>query len=120
MSNQTSYLMIASMDVEPEYEELFNEVYDTEHVPFLSQVPGVISVRRYQREELTMNIGGKRQTIHLENEPKHMAIYEIESPEVLTSAAWNEAVEKGRWPTEVRPHTKNRRHVLMRMKSSQA
>ena len=42
----------------------FNEVYDTEHVPFLSQVPGVISVRRYQREELTMNIGGQRQRIH--------------------------------------------------------
>ncbi len=98
MSEKTTYLMIASMDVEPEYEDLFNEVYDTEHIPFLSQVPGVISVRRYQREELTMNIGGKRQTIHLENEPKHMAVYEIESPEVLTSAAWDEAVEKADGP----------------------
>jgi hypothetical protein len=67
MSEQPTYLMIASMDVEPEFEDLFHEVYDTEHVPFLSQVPGVISVRRYQREELTMNIGGQRQTIHLEN-----------------------------------------------------
>lgn len=113
-SEQVTYLMIASMDVDPEYEDLFNEVYDTEHIPFLSQVPGVISVRRYQRQELTMNIGGQRLTIELENEPKHMAVYEIESPEVLTSAAWNEAVEKGRWPTEVRPHTKNRRHVLMK------
>ena len=120
MSEKPIYLMIASMDVEPEYEALFHEVYDTEHVPFLSQVPGVISVRRYQREALTMNIGGQRQTIHLENEPKHMAIYEIESPEVLTSAAWNEAVEKGRWPTEVRPHTRNRRHVLMKLNSPRA
>jgi hypothetical protein len=115
MPEKPTYLMIASMDVEPAHEALFHEVYDTEHAPFLSQVPGVISVRRYQREELTMNIGGQRQTIHLENEPKHMAVYQIESPEVLTSAAWNEAVEKGRWPTEVRPHTKNRRHVLMKM-----
>jgi hypothetical protein len=120
MSEKPIYLMIASMDVEPEYEALFHEVYDTEHVPFLSQVLGVISVRRYQREALTMNIGGQRQTIHLENEPKHMVIYEIESPEVLTSAAWNEAVEKGRWPTEVRPHTRNRRHVLMKLNSPRA
>ncbi len=119
MSDQTTYLMIASMDVDPEYEDLFNEVYDTEHVPFLSQVPGVISVRRYVREALTMNMGGERQTIHLENEPKHMAVYEIESPDVLTSAAWDEAVEKGRWPTEVRPHTTNRRHVLMKINPGQ-
>jgi hypothetical protein len=60
-----------------------------------------------------MNIGGERQTIRLENEPKYTAIYEIESPDVLTSEAWNQAVEKGRWPTEVRPYTKNRRHVLL-------
>jgi hypothetical protein len=115
MSDKTTYLMIASMDVEPEHEDLFNEVYDTEHVPFLSQVPGVLSVKRYRREELTMNIGGERQTIHLENEPKYTAIYEIESPDVLTSEAWDQAVEKGRWPTEVRPYTKNRRHVLMQL-----
>jgi hypothetical protein len=115
MSDKTTYLMIASMDVDPEYEDLFNEVYDTEHVPFLSQVPGVLSVKRYQREELTMNIGGERQTIHLENEPKYTAIYEIESPDVLTSEAWDQAVEKGRWPTEVRPYTKNRRHVLLKL-----
>ena len=115
MSDQTTYLMIASMDVDPEYEDLFNEVYDTEHVPFLSQVPGVLSVKRYQREELTMNIGGERQTIYLENEPKYTAIYEIESPDVLTSEAWDQAVEKGRWPTEVRPYTKNRRHVLLKL-----
>jgi hypothetical protein len=114
MSDKTTYLMIASMDVEPEHEDLFNEVYDTEHVPFLSQVPGVLSVKRYRREELTMNIGGERQTIHLENEPKYTAIYEIESPDVLTSEAWNQAVETGRWPTEVRPYTRNRRHVLMK------
>ena len=41
MSDKATYLMIASMDVDPEHEDLFNEVYDTEHVPFLSQVPGV-------------------------------------------------------------------------------
>ena len=115
MSAQPTYLMIASMDVDPEHEALFNEVYDTEHVPFLSQVPGVLSIKRYQRQELTMNIGGKRQTMRDENEPKYTAIYELESPDVLTSEAWNQAVEKGRWPIQVRPYTKNRRHVLLKI-----
>ncbi|MBI2527860.1 MAG: hypothetical protein HYV93_17980, partial [Candidatus Rokubacteria bacterium] len=40
------------------------------------------------------------------------ALYELESPEVLTSEAWAAAVDRGRWPGQVRPHTKNRRHVL--------
>ncbi|MCH7796137.1 MAG: hypothetical protein IH900_13510, partial [Proteobacteria bacterium] len=42
----TTYLFIASMDVEPDKEALFNEVYDTEHVPNLLKVPGVLSVTR--------------------------------------------------------------------------
>jgi hypothetical protein len=115
MSAKAKYLMIASMDVDPEHEAIFNEVYDKEHVPNLSKVPGVLGITRYKREELTMNIGGERKTIRLENEPLYTAIYELESPDVLTSAAWDKAVEKGRWPAEVRPYTKNRRHVLLKV-----
>src|SRR4051794_20273976 len=46
VSISTRYVLIASMDVTPEAESLFNEVYDTEHVPNLLQVPGVHSVTR--------------------------------------------------------------------------
>ena len=42
----TKYLYIASMDVQPDKEALFNEVYDTEHVPNLLKVPGVRAVTR--------------------------------------------------------------------------
>jgi hypothetical protein len=115
MSARAKYLMIASMDVDPEHEAIFNEVYDKEHVPNLSKVPGVLGITRYKREELTMNIGGERKTIRIENEPLYTAIYELESPEALTSAAWDKAVEKGRWPAQVRPYTKNRRHVLLKV-----
>ena len=31
---EETYLFIVSMDVEPEKEALFNEVYDEEHVPY--------------------------------------------------------------------------------------
>ena len=41
MPARAKYLMIASMDVDPEHEAIFNEVYDKEHVPNLSKVPGV-------------------------------------------------------------------------------
>jgi len=111
---KAKYLMIVSMDVDPEHEALFNEVYDQEHIPNLSRVPGVLGITRYKREELIMNIGGERKTMRAENEPAYTAIYELESPDVLTSAAWNKAVEAGRWPAQVRPHTRNRRHVLLK------
>jgi hypothetical protein len=115
MSAKAKYVMIASMDVDPEHEATFNEVYDKEHVPYLSQVPGVLSISRYERQELVMNIGGEQKTIRIENEPKYTAIYALESPDVLTSEAWDKAVEKGRWPSQVRPYTKNRRHVLLKL-----
>ena len=34
------YLFIASMDVDADKEALFNEVYDTEHIPLILKVPG--------------------------------------------------------------------------------
>jgi hypothetical protein len=69
-------------------------------------------VARVKKRELTLVLGGERKTIVIEGEPTYNAFYEVESPDVLTSKAWAEAVEKGRWPSQVRPHTKNRRHVL--------
>jgi hypothetical protein len=111
----SNYLMIASMDVEPEREAIFHEVYDREHVPNLSRVPGVISVARFERQPLVMSLGGEKRRIELESEPRFAAIYELESPEVLVSDAWARAVEEGRWPAQVRPYTKNRRHVLLKL-----
>ena len=115
MAVKAKYLMIASMDVDAERDTIFNEVYDKEHVPNLMKVPGVVGVTRYKRETLTMNIGGERKTIEIPNEPVYTAIYELESPDVLTSPAWDKAIEEGRWPSQVRPYTKNRRHVLLKV-----
>jgi hypothetical protein len=114
MSLQSRYLLSAAMDVEPAKETLFNEIYDTEHIPHLLKVPGVIAVARLKCEPLTIIIGGERKTIAFENEPRYTALYELESPEVLTSDAWARAIDQGRWPAHVRPYTKNRRHLLYR------
>ena len=115
MASKAHYVFIASMDVDPEKEDLFNEIYDTEHVPLLLKVPGVISAKRYKTEPLTVFVRGEKQTVVVENEPRYSAVYEIESPKVLVSDAWAKAVDNGRWPTEVRPYVRNRRLVLRRL-----
>ena len=109
------YLFVVSMDVTKEKEALFNEVYDKEHVPLLLKVPGVLAVTRAVSAPLEMVIGGEKKKIVAEGEPRYSAYYELESAEVLTSAAWAAAVDSGRWPGEVRPYTRNRRHVLKKL-----
>ena len=90
----TKYLFIVSMDVTLEKEALFNEVYDTEHLPRLRAVPGVIRAARYRQPSPT--------------EPRYLAAYELESVAVLQTPEWRAAGEAGRWPKEIRPKTMNR------------
>ena len=115
MAGNARYALTVCMDVDVDKEALFNEVYDTEHVPLISAVPGVVAVSRYRNVPLTMFMGGESKTIVMEGEPQYMAIYELESPDVLTSPGWANAIDAGRWATQVRPYTKNRRHVLRKL-----
>jgi len=115
MPIKSRYLFVASMDVDPDKEALFNEVYDTEHVPNLLQVPGVHAVTRAEGEPFAISLGAeKKQVAH--DGPRHSAVYEIDGPQVLVSPEWAKAVEAGRWPKEVRPYTRNRRHALYKVK----
>ncbi|MEK9723971.1 MAG: hypothetical protein VW405_10895 [Rhodospirillaceae bacterium] len=109
------YLFIVAMDVDPAHEALFNEVYDNEHVPELLKVPGVVEVARLTKTPLRLGIGGEVKDVDTADKPHYMALYWIDSPDVLTSDAWGKAVETGRWPTHVRPHTSNRQHVLQKV-----
>ena len=115
MATTTRYLFMVSMDVDPDKEALFNEVYDNEHVPYLQEVDGVHAVTRTEKVAFQVSIGGELTSVDLADEPKHCAIYELDSPQVLSSDAWAEAVERGRWGSEVRPFTHNRRHVLRKV-----
>lgn len=115
MAGKANYIFTVSMDVDADKEAIFNEVYDKEHIPNLLKVPGVKSVTRLTQQPLEMFIGGEKKKIVADGEPRYTAVYEIESPEVLTSEAWSRAVEAGRWPAEVRPYTRNRRHVLRKV-----
>jgi hypothetical protein len=90
----TRGLFLVRMDVAHDHEGTFNEVYDKEHIPALAAVPGVIRASRYRNPSPI--------------DPRYLAAYELESPGVLQTAEWRLAGERGRWPTEVRPHTMNR------------
>ena len=83
-------LLLIMMEVEPEYEEEFNRWYWEEHVPERMAVPGFISARRYQI---------------VEGSPKYLALYEVESAEVLQSEAYKTALANATpWTTRMRQH----------------
>ena len=115
MSIKSNYVFVASMDVDADKEALFNEVYDAEHVPNLLKVPGVHAVTRITGEPFAVSIGGEEKRLNHDG-PRYSAIYEIDGPHVLRSADWATAVEAGRWPGQVRPFTRNRRHALYKVR----
>jgi hypothetical protein len=115
MPINSKYLFVVSMDVDADKEALFNEIYDTEHVPNLLKVPGVRGVTRMAGEPFTMSIGGAEKKVAHDG-PRYCAMYEIDGPQVLVSPGWADAVEEGRWPTQVRPFTHNRRHALYKVR----
>ncbi len=115
MPISSKYLFVVSMDVDPDKEGLFNEVYDTEHVPNLLKVPGVHGATRMAGEPFILNIGGGEKKVALDG-ARYSVMYEIDGPHVLVSPAWAKAGEAGRWPSHVRPFTRNRRHALFKLR----
>ena len=97
MPTDAKYLYLVMLDVDSDMEELFNDLYNNEHIPALLRVPGVLKASRYETSQ--------------ESLPKYLAVYELESPHVIDSAAWQTASNSGEWPQKVRPHLKNRSSV---------
>lgn len=92
-------LLVNGMSAAPEGEEDFNRWYDEEHIPALSAVPGCILARRF----VTTN--GCAQ--------KYLALYHLESPEVVKTAAWAKAVETP-WTLKIRPFMRDRLRIVCR------
>jgi antibiotic biosynthesis monooxygenase (ABM) superfamily enzyme len=101
--NMSEYIYLVQMDVRPDVEAEFNRVYDEQHVPLISKVPGVLDVKRYVLEKPADGI------------PKYAAMYRVTSPDVPQGPAWVAASDTGDWKPNVRPHTFNRMHSLYRL-----
>jgi hypothetical protein len=95
---KTPYVFFVMMDIEPHREALFNELYDTEHLPLLSKLPGYVNAVRYR----TSTPG----------EPRYLCVYELERGELAMSKEWNDTSDIGRWKPEVRPYTYNKKWIV--------
>ena len=98
-----SYIYFVQFDIPDALDAELNRIYDTEHVPMLSKVPGVSRVTRYRREQSNDT-----------RMQKYLAIYEIDSPDIVESTAWEEASAWGDWASKIRPHTTSRHHSYFR------
>jgi hypothetical protein len=81
-------LLVASMNIEPALEPEFTAWYDTEHLPQLSAVPGVLCGRRFRATA--------------PSERQYLALYHLQSPEVAQSDAWRRAADTP-WTAKLRP-----------------
>tara|TARA_B100000767_G_C19499888_1_gene423856 strand:+ start:64 stop:675 length:612 start_codon:yes stop_codon:yes gene_type:complete len=109
--SDSKYIFVVSMNIKEEHEYLFNEVYDEEHIPYLLKVPGVNKVTRGRGIPFLFSIGGETKSMKAPSQ-KFIAMYEIDSPDVVKSQEWSLAVEEGRWSSHVRQHTSERSHFM--------
>lgn len=91
------YFYIVTFEIDPADEPLFNEIYETEHVPNILTVDGVQGVMRYRD--------------HAPNEQGwlvYSAMYFIDEPDLPDTDRWKEKSDLGRWKTVIRPRLKSR------------
>lgn len=62
------------MDVDPDKEAIFNEVYDQEHIPIIKTVPRAISATRLKLDTLRIAMGGETKTMDPQGAPRYAAI----------------------------------------------
>jgi hypothetical protein len=86
------------MNCAPEFEAEFNEWYNTEHIPQLSAVPGVIMARRFRATSANR---------------KYVALYHLESLEVQATPAWKNAADS-EWTRKLRPHFRDHLRLVCR------
>ncbi len=88
-------LLLRGLNIDKAHQGEFDDWYLTEHMPNLAGVPGTVRARRYQLAPGASNLMG--------NPPPYMAVYEVEHPRVVSSAAWEKAAMTP-WTMHMRKH----------------
>jgi hypothetical protein len=91
-------VILVSMDVDPDRDEEFNAWYNTEHIPHLSTVPGVIAARRFHAER---------------GAPAYVALYHVENTDIYAARTWVTANETP-WMLRMRRFQRNRTYFMFR------
>lgn len=82
-------LLLVMIEVDPAHEEEFNRWYNEEHLPERKACPGFLSARRF---------------VAVEGEPKYLALYDLESPEILESEAYQKIYPPSEWAKKISKH----------------
>jgi hypothetical protein len=90
--------LLNAMNVDPAAEAEFNEWYNTEHIPALGAVPGVLCARRFRATSANR---------------RYVALYHLVSPEVQATPAWKSAADS-EWTRRMRPHFRDHLRVVCR------
>jgi hypothetical protein len=101
MPGSRSHIFFVQLDIPAADESEFNRIYDTEHFPMLAKVPGVRSAARYRLDHST--VAGME---------RYLTIYELDSPAVMQSEAWEKAGAYGDWVAKIRPQLTSRQHSV--------
>jgi hypothetical protein len=94
--NGAGGFLLNAMNVVPEHEAEFNEWYNTEHIPALAAVPGVICARRFRATSANR---------------RYVALYHLEAPEVQATQAWKSAAGTP-WTEKLRPHFRDHLRIV--------
>jgi hypothetical protein len=84
-------LLLNQMDIDAAHEDEFNDWYDTEHLPRIAAVEGVISARRFSSDA---------------DAPRYLATYHLTNLQVVQGTAWKEAASTP-WTARMRRHRTN-------------
>jgi Domain of unknown function (DUF4286) len=94
-------LLLFTTDIDPALEDEFNRWYEEEHLPERMAIPGFITARRFRA---------------LEGGPKYLALYDLESPDVLQAAPYQHIIGAGKsqWTKRMESKfTNGRRNVYV-------
>jgi hypothetical protein len=91
-------LLLNAMNVAPEVEAEFNEWYNSEHIPALAAVPGVLCARRFRAPSANR---------------RYVALYHLATPDVQAGAAWKSAADSD-WTRKLRPHFRDHLRIVCR------
>lgn len=83
---QVGALFVSIGDIAHGHEAEFNRWYDTEHVPLIERIPGVLRARRW---------------FDANGQPRYVALYELAGPEVREHPGWKEAAGTA-WTAKIR------------------
>jgi hypothetical protein len=100
-SQPAPFFYLVTFEIAPEDEAEFNEIYDTEHIPNILEVDGVLQVIRFRDAEPTA-----AGWLH------YSALYMIARPDLPGTPEWRAKSDIGRWAPVIRPRVKSRHQRL--------